>query len=286
MVKELLESDPTSARYRDQHAATNDALGQALLALDQLDDAQVSFAEAIQSYQLLSQEYPERPDYLERLAVAQSHLARTLAASSIAVDANHDATVEMASQGFRAAADTLNELMDVFPDLPRYQEEAAYVAYYHGTFLRTQDEPSAKEMFATARDLWIILADKRSATATERLAWLLATCPIEELRDTSTAVELAREALISADANPHFRCTLALAQVQNGDLEAARETFANVEQASEKSGRQWLTISLIRAARGDAPGAEEAMTRGVAWFQDQAPLHHDFLVLRSLRDGP
>jgi serine/threonine protein kinase len=74
-----------------------------------------------------------------------------------------------------------------------------------------------------------------------RLAWLLATCPLKEICDPKRAVELARKAVDLAPKSNIYRNTLGVALYRAGDWKAAIE-------ALEESGR--LAPDKYRASNG------------------------------------
>src|SRR5439155_5853056 len=59
------------------------------------------------------------------------------------------------------------------------------------------------------------------AEAHNELAWLLATCPDEKLRDPARAVELARKAVQLAPKVGNYWNTLGVAHYRAGDWKAA-----------------------------------------------------------------
>ena len=68
-----------------------------------------------------------------------------------------------------------------------YSNTLANVHYYFALALADQGDSDAKGHFASARDTWIRIGGKQTARDKHHLAWLLATCPSEDIRDIESA---------------------------------------------------------------------------------------------------
>ena len=105
------------------------------------------------------------------------------------------------------------------------------------------------EMFHRLNDWPRCLADYRRAaelTPTDpktlnRLAWVLATCPVDDLRSGDQALRLATQAnQLTGQADPLILDTVAAAHAECGDFERAREVIErarNVEQNNAELAR-------------------------------------------------
>jgi hypothetical protein len=94
-----------------------------------------------------------------------------------------------------------------------------------------------------------------------RLAWMLATSPIDHMRAGNRAVELATEACeLTEYEKPDFVGTLAAAYAETGDFDAAVKW-------SEKS------LELL-GADGDAKFREE-FSRALANYKAKKPMRQD-----------
>lgn len=77
------------------------------------------------------------------------------------------------------------------------------------------------------------------------LAWLLATCPDQSLRDIPRALQLATEANEqSGQSNPVILHTLSAAYVQSGDLRRGREAAGRALRIAEEQGQSDLAQIL------------------------------------------
>jgi tetratricopeptide (TPR) repeat protein len=115
------------------------------------------------------------------------------------------------------------------------------------------------EMFHRLNDWPRCLADYRRAaelTPTDpktlnRLAWVLATCPVDQMRDGATAMRLAEQAnQLAASTDPLILDTLAVAHAECGDFEQA--------------------LAVIQRARNIEPGNDE-VARHAAAFATRQP---------------
>lgn len=280
LVSDLTKHYGPQAGYQDQLATSHDALGQALLYTGETVEAQGHFVSAITTYQNLNVQYPEQVDFLERLAIAQSHYAQSIRARN--ENAGQD-TASVSEQGFLAATETLQQLVSAFEDVPKYRTTLAHVLYQHGQFLHTRDDQRAVIKFKAAKAIWMEMGVDRDPIASDQLAWLLATCPSSEIRDPNAAVEFADQALQAAPSNRRFRTTLAIAHVAHGDLERAETVLAPVLQGEvDPVGREFSVVALLRARQGRRQDATKALDQATDWFDDQAPHHPDFDTIRSL----
>jgi Flp pilus assembly protein TadD len=85
----------------------------------------------------------------------------------------------------------------------------------------------------------------RSISALTNLAWLLATCPNESLRNGSKAVELAMQAdQLAQGANTRVLRTLAAAYAEKGEFGKAIRTAVAARQLARMHGEESLATNL------------------------------------------
>jgi tetratricopeptide (TPR) repeat protein len=125
------------------------------------------------------------------------------------------------------------------------------------------------------------LAAYRLSYLHERLAWLLAHCPDEHLRDTKAAVRHAHRCTeLQPDETGHW-FTLALVQYRNGDW---RDSLKSVDQMKTRLGAPtasslFLTaMNLHQLGRGD--DARAAYRKGVEWIEKRQLEAEDNPLLR------
>lgn len=95
------------------------------------------------------------------------------------------------------------------------------------------------------------------------LAWLLATCPIDSIRDGRRAVELARDAdKFSSGKNPMFVDTLAAAYAETGDFVKAIAAVERATKLADQQKSQGLVEMLqarIKLYRSGVPFRDETL---------------------------
>jgi tetratricopeptide (TPR) repeat protein len=128
-------------------------------------------------------------------------------------------------------------------------------------------------LYLTARDYEkalfnlseVIRLSPGSARAYNERAWLLATCPDAKFRDGRAAVEAATRACeLSGGKSPRYLATLAAAQAETGDFDAAAKS-------------QELALSLIAASSPDRTEFRRALER----YRAKKP-HHSLGILEEL----
>jgi tetratricopeptide (TPR) repeat protein len=105
-----------------------------------------------------------------------------------------------------------------------------------------------------------------------QLAWILATCPEESVREPERAVRLARRAVDSAPRSPYFRGTLGVALYRQGKLDAASEALeaALALHTNDLAAKTTclLFLSMVRARQGRTEDAHGDYERAVAWMEE------------------
>ena len=256
--------------YQSQLATNQDALGQVLWNLSEREPAQILLVQSLQAYVELNEKHPEIADYAERLAIVKSHLSRTVDGAD-------------SDEGFRSAAESLVSLVTEFPKVPNYASALGYVYLQHGWKLHNQNPTSAVELFAKARDTWVAMGALRDAKTCERLAWLLTTCPANEIRDLVAAKLYANEALASSPENQHYRSTLALAMALNGEITEAESLMTSKPvNEQDRDARECLTLAVIASKAKNSERAKQFREPGIRWANEHAPGSDDLLVLMEL----
>jgi len=136
----------------------------------------------------------------------------------------------------------------------RLDPALATASYRLGRILAEQRD------FRGAIDAWGTGAEHNpdDETLANALAWLLATCPVDALRDGPRAVILAQRAdRLTGARNPRVCLTLLAAHAENGDLPQALEAARRGEQLATAAGNRGLARDIRdRAAdleRGRTP---------------------------------
>ncbi len=288
-AKDLVDSFPTTPNYQGHLAAIRDAQGQTALAMGDFDSAQTYLADCITIYQRLTDDYLDQLEYSQRLAIAQSHYSQVLAEiANRSTGAQRDDAIGQATQGFLAAAETLQTLVDVSPATPAFASSLAHVQFHRGRFLFEHDLAQSIEAFQLARDAWVGLDENRQPSDNERLAWMLTTVPVDELRDPILAVRYASAACQSAADNFQFRCTLALAQAIAGETNEANKTLAlgRASTQANTATRIWFVKAIVKKIAGDADAAAIDWASAIQSAEVHGPAAPDFVILKELFEQP
>jgi uncharacterized protein HemY len=120
-----------------------------------------------------------------------------------------------------------------------------------------------------------VKCDPDCAIAANNLAWLLATCPQEDLRDAPQAVALAQRAVRLEPHNAGYWNTLGVAHYRAGDWPSAQ--FA-LEKSRRQGGHSWdwFFLAMTHWRLGDQDRARRCHEQAVQWMAKHQP-HNDEL---------
>ncbi|MCG8652693.1 MAG: protein kinase [Pirellulales bacterium] len=276
-AQELLSALTTSygviSRFHEHLAACQDALGQ--VQLDTADDAQdatLLLARSLSTYQQLAAANA-RPELFERLAITQSHYARSL---------DRQGDDALAKQHFQGAISTLQQLLELEGELPGYANALAHVHFHFAIMLDRLEDPQANEHFMAARDAWLGMGD-RPARDTHQLAWLLALCPVDSVRDPAAALSFAEQASQMAPDNATYVSTHSLAAFLAEDTDgAARLLDRSKSLRGNWVDRDFFVQALIHHQTGNHDAALDSLHLGRKWRQEHHPYHVDTSMLHRL----
>jgi serine/threonine protein kinase/WD40 repeat protein len=102
------------------------------------------------------------------------------------------------------------------------------------------------------------------------LAWWLANCPDVALRNTSRAVELARQA-VAHQTGPKSLNTLGFVLYRDGQWQAAIDTLLDPEKAdpAHHVPQHGLIMAMAYWRQGERESAREWFTRSLRWIKEQ-----------------
>ena len=209
LLKQLVADDPREPAYREAQGGTLGDVGVLLYRPGRsreanlrepgrLREAADAFAQAVAIFQQLAAENPTEPDYRERLAMRQDHLAGTLG------DTGRDAEAE---ETFLRALKTRKQLVTEFPGKPVYREGLALTLNNYAILLKNTDRAvEAEKLYGDALTIHKQLAadypdvtgyQDRVAAASVNLARLLLA-----RKEAHGALRLLQ------DAEPHIQTAL------------------------------------------------------------------------------
>ncbi len=110
------------------------------------------------------------------------------------------------------------------------------------------------------------------AEASNNLAWLLATCPDIEIRDSRQAVKHARTAVEVEPATGNYWNTLGVALFRNRELDRAYEALDRSMQLRGDGGDgfDWFFLAMIDHQLGRKEKAREWYEKAANWYHAQA----------------
>jgi Flp pilus assembly protein TadD len=112
----------------------------------------------------------------------------------------------------------------------------------------------------------------RNPVGLNNVAWLLATCPEERLRDPKRAVELARKAVELAAKEGNYWNTLGAAEYRAGNWKGALEAVEK-SMALRQGGDafDWFFLAMAHRQLGDKDQARKWHDQAVQWMEKNKP---------------
>ena len=144
------------------------------------------------------------------------------------------------------------------------------------TFVRLADWDCAVADYEKAMAL-----QPRNAGLHHELAWLLAHCPEEKVRNPKRAVELARLAVGSNGKNGVYRGALGSALYRAGDWKAAIEELNESIKLRGRHGADMLFLAMAHKRLEQDAEARTWFDRAIEWIEMNAPKDDE---LRRFRD--
>jgi eukaryotic-like serine/threonine-protein kinase len=101
-------------------------------------------------------------------------------------------------------------------------------------------------------------------------AWLLATCPVANLRNPQDAVSYAKRAVDLESTNYQIWNTLGVAYYRAGNWEEARSAlYRSMELNDEGGAFDWFFLAMIHAKFGHKERAQDWYDKAVQWSHDR-----------------
>jgi len=119
-------------------------------------------------------------------------------------------------------------------------------------------------------------------TVQNNLAWMLATCTDEKLRDPSRALELAKKAVELAPNRGVFWNTLGAAYYRAGDCKAAIAALTkSMEFRNGGDSLDWFFLAMAHWQLGDKPQARSWFDKAVPWMEKNQPRDEELIRFRA-----
>jgi serine/threonine protein kinase len=188
---------------------------------------------------------------------------------------------EQALAMIQKATAIFKKLVAEHPETPAYRRHLVNAYHFRGVLCLSLQQPLvALEPFRGEVEQYRALLpfDERGVQF-NRLAWILAMCPLAELRDPSEAVSLAQQAVALAPDEADYWNTLGVAQYRTGDYAQATETLRKSMEIG-KGGEpcDWFFMAMIEWQRGDKAQARSWYEKGDRWMQTKPPQSDDWFL--------
>ncbi|MDB5386369.1 MAG: pknD 2 [Planctomycetaceae bacterium] len=267
------------ARYVESAGNTRVSLALAQSELGKQAEAKTLIEEALADYDDLLKLEPNFLPYQERSSIALSNQARILA---------RQGDFSGALPKFEAAIKILQEAAEKGSETPRYRDNLALawmhlanVAYAANQLDRSKS--AFQESIEVRRQL--LAAVPKSAQYQDSLAWLLATCPITELRNIPQALKLAVQATDSVSESPQFQLTLAAAQFQHERPDQALESLkASRRLLGQDDGLTLYLKALCEAKLKQLDNATRTLSTARAWRTTRKPADEELARWEKLAE--
>jgi tetratricopeptide (TPR) repeat protein/serine/threonine protein kinase len=296
--KKAIEIDRTDALYHN-------SLGFALQKLGKLDEAIAEYREAIR----LKQDYADARRNLDGALMAkhtideatkaielkptdwsswnqrawayfqQKQWDRAIADYSKAIELNpdvhttwfHRGHAHMALKKWDAVIVDYSELLKRFPG-------DANALYYRGWAQQNLGQWGE----ATADYSKAVELAPHNDTANRRLAWVLATCPDEKLRDAARAVELAKKAVLLVPKQGTLWLTLGAAHYRVRDWKAAAAALdLSIVLRNGGDSNEWFLLAMSHWQLGNKAEARKWYDKGVEWMDKNQPENKELRRFRA-----
>jgi serine/threonine protein kinase/tetratricopeptide (TPR) repeat protein len=249
---------------------TRVSLAQVLSELGQQDRAMILIDLAITDYRELLDLQPDLAAYEEGLGIAQSNRGRILARRG---------DLPGGGQSFEAAIASLKAAADKEPLVARITDQLAGAWTQLGLVqLAAGQMQPARDAFQSALTIRQSLSKKspKSTVYQDSLAWLLATCPVVELRDGKRAVELAVKTTAATPESPQYWLSEGAAYLQQGDHATALKAFETSRKLrGQDEGLTLCLLAIAEAKTNQLEVAKKTLAAAKAWQTAQKPVDEE-----------
>lgn len=253
-------------RYLAATANTRTSLAQVLSDLGQQDRALELINVAVADYAELLDLDANSPAYLEGQGIAHSNRGRILSR-------RNDLTGGV--QAFEAAIASLKSAEEKEPKLARIKDHLAWAWTHLGQVHFAAGQATlAYDAFQSAlkvRDS-LVVSYSESPQYQDSLAWLLATCPNEDLRDSKQSINLAQQATRLVVDSTQYWLTMGAAQLLSGDhAEALKSLEKSLKLRGQDEGLTLCLLAIVEAKLKHPEPAQKHLAAAKAWQQAQKP---------------
>jgi serine/threonine protein kinase len=189
-----------------------------------------------------------------------------------------------AKDSMRRAAALYDLLIEAFPQECNYRRALAGTHNLMGYLCKSTGEvaEAEKEFRWTAEICRQALPHDADGEIPNCFAWLLADCPLIELRDPAQAVAVAKQALAKAPGQARFWNTLGVAQYRAGQFDDARRTLLkSIELGNGGSSEDWFFLAMTCRRLGQEEEARRWYGKVLAWVDKNQALDEGTIRYRA-----
>jgi tetratricopeptide (TPR) repeat protein len=237
-IEEAIAHYEQALRIEPDFAEAHYNLGDALARLGKVPDAIGHFEQALR----LKLDYAEAYNSLGNLLATEGRTAEAIEQFQKALAVKPDyAKARYNLADILTAHGRWDEAMEQYQQELKQMPDSTYVHYQLGLLLQGQ----GKFAPAIAQFQKILELDPGHVPAQNNLAWLLATCPDDSVRNGKKAVELAQQAVqLSGGKSPEILDTLAAAYAEAGRFPEAVETAGRALNLSVAQNKKPLADAI------------------------------------------
>ena len=275
--KQLTSDFPSRPSYKEQQAVCRNLLGLVCADRMELQLAREHLEASLTSLSGLVKEFEYVPDFKVRLAIALSQFGQLHMRMQ---------NSQEALSALSIAAESMQAIVTEYPTVPRYSDVAANIEVNLAFCLREMDLlDGSRTSFRNAIQFWRSNSSVQLPIHRANLAWLLATCPDQELRDPTFAIDIATELVASQPRQARFYVVLSAGLLAQGEY---TESLASLDQAEKQWGAPFDTQLYLKAAvlAGLARSGEAAqcLDAASAWMKAHRPGNLDVQRTRKLAE--
>lgn len=242
------------------------SLAQILSELGQQDKALELINLAAEDYQQLLELQPQSVDFMEGMGITQRNRGRILARRGDLMN------------GVQALEESLKLLQAASDKQPKVGRITDHIAWSWWTLGQIQfaagKTEEAHKAFKEALDIRqkLILSFKDQPQFRDTLAWQLATCPAEDLRNLKRASELTRTTVNSFASSTQFLFTRGAVLLLNDKaMDASTELQKSAALRGVDDGLTLCFLAMSAAKQKLADDAQKHLTAAKAFQQAQKP---------------
>jgi serine/threonine protein kinase len=168
------------------------------------------------------------------------------------------------------------------PDNPDTLQSMNNVAVALSALGRHAEARKLHEETLTLRKAKLGLDHRDTLQSMNALAWILANCPDQALRDPDRALEVAKQAVQGAPRKCDYRNTLGTAYYRTGDWKGAIEALTkSMELGKGGDAADWFFLAMAHWHLDDKNEGREWYDRAVQWTEKNRPQDEELQLFRA-----